>query len=425
LKKSLYKLLAGYVFAFTGALFLGVIVLNISQAEINFTAALRLSVSALTLTGGDFSSQLADFSFSTQIIVLFLIQAGAFFWLAFVLQLANILGLSHLFSNKKQKLSASGIIAKAAGYLLLLEAFSAIVIYAFTRNLPDVTQGNENYFYGVFHGVSVFCNSGFTLMDGNFSNASTNRAYIFQLVIMCIILLGSLGYAAFFDLTSIYRLRQRMLNPEINWTKQTRLAIYGIAASVLVASLVFYFSEANYFLYPLKIVEAGITVVFNSAAWFGSGFYAVKPVIFTTGLQWFIVLCMLLGSASGAFGVLGLGVYFYALKNLAGSKNPYKVLAKNALYVLIYTFAILFLAVIILSFFYREETLQAHIFNAVSAFTNNGLSISAIDKEYLQSPVFYLLMLLGRIGIPAVLILSLQKSIKQVENLTAADVMLI
>ncbi|RYD73598.1 MAG: hypothetical protein EOP53_19810, partial [Sphingobacteriales bacterium] len=292
----------------------------------------------------------------------------------------------------------------------LLEAFSAAGIYAFSMNLLEVAHGGNKVFYAVFHGISIFCHSGFTLLRGNFSDPVTNHAYIFQLILMGIMVLGGLGFASFFDITSIKRLRQRLLQPEINWTLQTRISVFGTMATIFFASILFYFCERNGVLANLKIVETGITILFNSAGWFGSGFYAVSPANFSAFLQYCIMFFMLIGSSSGTFSVLGFGLYFYVSKSFSSNQNPYKLLAKNALAILFYALVII-LSGTVISFFYNGEfDFRIHLFHAVSAFTNTGLSNISHENYFLQSPVFYILMLLGRIGVPVVSIWFLRKN---------------
>lgn len=413
----MFGLLVFYGLAIVG----GSLAVFFAQPYFDIFSVLRLAISAITLTGSSFSGELHLLTFPTQFIVLILIQLGAFAWVVFVLQFANIAGLASIFSNKKSPLHFREILLKSAGYLLLLEAFSAISIYVFSMNLPDVTQGNNAFFYAVFNGISIFCHSGFTLMKDNFFNSITRQAYIFQLVLVGIIILGNLGYASFFDLTSIKRLRQRLLDPNLNWTKQTRLAIYGTAICISAACMFFYLFESSRSLSELKIVAAGITVFFNSVNWFGAGYYSLPAAIYSPALQWFVPFFMLLGSASGAFSVLGYGIYYYAFRRKKNASAAYKALAKSALAVLIYSLIVIIFSVLILTLL-SHFSFKENLFHSVSAFTNTGLVINeGVSGNYW----FYLMMLLGRIGVPLVALLSFARNYKNDDRTADENVMLI
>ncbi|MGZ5303211.1 MAG: hypothetical protein ACXWDO_03800, partial [Bacteroidia bacterium] len=219
MEKRLKNLLLLFCVMFLSLSLIGAIALQF-LGTYSFLHNFLLSLRAVSLNGGSFQSiiSIADY---TGFILLALIQCGALLWLFFSLQFANIIGQSALFHNHGETentvLPAKTIFRKALINIVLLEAFSALALYAFSKNL----SADEPFFWSVFNSISIVSHAGFSF---NLYSTAFNEAYIFQFVIAGLLIVSRLGYPVFFDLTNLNRLRERMLHPEKNWTLQTRVS---------------------------------------------------------------------------------------------------------------------------------------------------------------------------------------------------------
>lgn len=388
MEKRLKKLLSFYIIAFFLLAFGGAFLLQYINGE-GFADNLQLSISAVCLRGGNFE-YLLQTNILSHIIVLLLINGGAILWLFFALQFANIIGQAKIFHNfnagENTILPARTVFGKALIYIILLEVFFAVIIYAFGKN-----QAPDNItFWAIFNGASVAVQSGFTYQ---LYSEAFKEAYIFHLVIGGLIIVSKLGYPVFYDLVNIRRLRQRMLHPEINWTLQTRISIYFTAALLVFGSLIFWITNTA-LLNELKLVARGITVFFNVSAWAGAGLYTVLPLgLLGSSLA---AVLMLAGSGSGSFGLLSYGLYYNVFMK---SK-----IRKVALSVLLFAFIVICISTLLLDFYRPIDFLQSLFYN-ISVFTGSALYVQAF-----LSPVIYMLLLMaGKIGIPAVLVWSYLK----------------
>ena len=367
--------------------------------------ALFTTISAVTLSGLQVCDFAGIFTSQGQIIVLALIQLGAITAVSFSLYFGWLLGRASLFTDSEDLLNPGikpfnawlKIFKQTCIYLFVFELACSGILYAFWNG--DITfTTSQKLHYAFFHGVSVFCHSGFSNLEGNFSNPHVSHSYLLLLAVTGVIVLGSIGYAATFDLISIKRLRERMLNPKKNWTLQTRIALYATLILITCGSICWFLAEQNDALKDQKLIEAAFTSIFNIAGARGAGFYSVNIGSFSPWLINIYMLLMIIGvSASSPGG---------GIKTSFLSPNCWRIFRYigNA-------FTLGAIIVFGLSYFILQITDPIHstreiVFEIISASTNTGLSygitatLSLTGKYVIMGD-----MILGRIGIPVTLYL--------------------
>jgi len=379
----------------------GMAIRQLSNMETLFT-----SISAVTLTGLQICNFAEVFTAQGQIVVLFLIESGAIVIISFCLYFGWLIGKGSLFTESESLLGTGvkpihaylALLKKTIIFLVCFELISSGILYAFWNGDIHYTI-SEKLQYAFFHGVSVFTHSGFSNLDGSFSNPHLAHSYLLLLAVTGVIVLGSVGYATIFDLISIKRLRERMLNPKMDWMLQTRIALYSTLVLIVGGSIYWFISEQHKSLEGQKMVESVFTSIFNVAGARSAGFYSVHVNAFSQPLLWVYLFLMFVGvSATSPGGGIKSSVLY---ASFFGKTTRMDWRAKAAPF-----FAVI---IIMLSYyllrhtdpFFSKSALQFEVF---SAFTNTGLSYGITPE--ISDPGKYVLMvdmILGRVGLPILL----------------------
>jgi trk system potassium uptake protein len=425
-RDSKYLPLIAFILVYIVLITLGFTVLLLPGAAtrpLNNTETLFTTISAVTLTGLQACDFPGIFTQQGEIIILLLIQSGAITIISFALFFGWLLGQGHIFTNDKTLLDSGAgkfpvylkILKKTCIYLFSFELISIGILYAFWTG--DITYTpSQKLHYAIFNGISVFCQSGFSNLEGNFSNPHLAHSYILMLALTGVIILGSIGYAAMIDLILIKRLRERMADPDKNWTLQTRVTLYATAIFIGLGSILFYFIEKDHALGSQKLVEAAISSIFNAAGAKSAGFYSIPLDHLNSGIIKLYMVLMLIGaSATSATGGIRNSVVY--LQFFGKSYQQRKARNYLALYcIIVLVMSVLFIASTDSLFSHRS--LQ---FEALSAFTNCGLSFGITSTLSIAGKYILMAdMVLGRVGIPVVVYLVL---INKTEN--TGDVLMI
>jgi len=368
-------------------------------------------ISAITLTGLQVCNFADIFTFQGQLIVLILIECGSITIISFSLYFGWLLGKAHLFTDSVDLLKTEisplnaylKILRKTVIYLLFFELVCSGILYAFWTGVDIHFSVAEKLKYAFFHGISVFCHSGFSNLEGNFSNPHVSHSYLLLLALTGVIVLGSIGYAAMFDLISIKRLRERMLDPHKNWTLQTRVALYSTVILIAGGSIIWFIMERNHALKGQKLVEAAFTAIFNVTGARSAGFYSVPVSMVGYWIMILYMLLMVIGSSTSSPGGGIKTSMFYKI-----GKSPSNLSNLNSFG--IFAAGVIIVSILALYFTNPLFSLRSIKFEMISAFTNTGLSygitptLSAAGKYILMAD-----MILGRLGFPILMYLYLKR----------------
>jgi trk system potassium uptake protein TrkH len=384
---------------------------GIATRPLTNVEALFTTVSAVTLTGLQACDFVGIFTVQGQFIVLALIQLGAIATVSFSLYFGWLLGRGHLFMDDRLEDKEIKpiqvylcLLKKTALYFLFFELACSGILYAFWNGDIAFTP-SQKLQYALFHGVSVFCHSGFSNLEGNFTNPHVAHSYMLLLALTGVIVLGSIGYAAMFDLISIKRLRERMADPDKNWTLQTRIAIYSTIILVGVGSILWFMSEQHHALKDQKLVESAFTTLFNVAGARSAGFYSVNVSNLGFLVSAIYMVLMFVGvSTSAPGGGLKTSIFYAAIF------SPTNVSRTNMRLLGLFIVSVLLMSLIFLSGSDAAFSQRSLKFETLSAFTNSGLSygitvsLSSFGKYFLMAD-----MVLGRVGLPVLIYILLRK----------------
>jgi trk system potassium uptake protein TrkH len=295
-------LVLGYVvIILAGSLLLRLPVSSSTGEPQEFIDALFTATSAVSTTGLVVVDTGQYYSFFGQVILLLLFQVGGLGYMAFVVLMIYALGRKlSLVSAVTLKESLSGVtLGNMKKYLkavfvftLLFEGAGACFLAVYW--LPHFSVSRSVYL-GVFHSVSAFCTSGFSLFSDSFSSYQTDG--FIQLVLCTLSIAGGVGFIVLTDLTAYIRKRMRKARP-CHVSIHTKLAILVSIMLMGTGAGVIFLSEGN-----LPLQSRVYMSVFQSiSASSTTGFNTTDIGALSITSLFMIIILMFIGASPGGSG---------------------------------------------------------------------------------------------------------------------------
>lgn len=404
-----------------GTLLLMLPEMTTSGTSMNFLEAMFTSISASCVTGLIVVDTATYFSLKGQMVIMLLIQLGGLNIISFASVFALIarrgIGLKHQ-SILQESLNAESLSASSSlfrqifVFSLLIELLGAVLIFFSWKDIPQVASISDRVFYSIFHSISAFNNAGFSIFSNGLFEEGVRNAYVLQLVIAMLIILGGIGFTTLRDLFSFSKIRERFLQPFRTLKIDTKLSLYSAGILILLGFIVFFIFERRNTLsqepWYGQIVGAFFQSVSTRTAGFNTvdiGAMAVPSLIFT-------IFLMFIGASPGSTGG-GIKTNTFALIILGAWSTargrsrleifkrtiPYDLLNKAFL---IFFIAIVFIALAIFGLTITEpdKSITALAYEEVSAFCTVGLSTGiTADLSTAGRIIIMISMFLGRVGI--------------------------
>ncbi|MDO1449866.1 potassium transporter TrkG [Rhodocytophaga aerolata] len=390
-----------------------------SPSSMAFLEALFTAVSATCVTGLIVVDTATYFTFKGQVVILFLIQIGGIgmvtFATFFALFLKEGVGIKHQsimqsFLSTESLFSARGLLRQIVLLTLLIESIGFVAIFfAWGREVEFESLG-QKLFFSIFHAVSSFCSAGFSLYTNGLYEQPLQRAYILQLVIALLIILGSLGFSSLMDLFSISSLRERLAKPWKDWKLNTKISVYVSFGLIVFGMVIFFILEKNNTLAGLNLMESLIASFFQSVTR-TTGFNTVDVTNLHVPTLILLMFLMFIGSSPGSTGggIKTTTFYIIALSVISSIRGkkiisidkrtiPNDLLFK-AYSVITFAAAYNLVALFILSITEPDLNILHVFFEQVSAFGTVGLSVGiAPQLSAVGKVVLIISMFLGRVG---------------------------
>lgn len=395
-----------------GAVLLMLPISNANGEFLPFIDAFFTSASATTVTGLEVVDTGTAFSWFGQIIILLLIQIGGLGFMTMATLIALVfkrkISLKErlLLQEAMNQSSMEGIvrlIRRVLFYALVIESVAA-VLYAI-RFAFDMPFGRAMYF-GVFHAVSMFNNSGFDL----FGNYSSLMVYIedpaINLITMFLIITGGLGFIVISDLVD-YRNRRRLtLHSKVVLTMSGFLIISGA-----LVILVFEFTNQNT-LGSLDWSGKLWSAFFQSVAPRTAGAHTLDISALRQATQFFILILMFIGaspsSTGGGIKTTTFMILLGAVVSMIRGRSElvlfrYRLAQERIFKAVTVTMLALFLVIgvaLALSTTERGASFLSILFETTSAFGNVGLSMGVTgDLSIAGKLILSFTMFTGRLGL--------------------------
>ncbi len=392
------------------------LMLPISTYEpISITDAFFTAVSAVCVTGLTTVDVHFCFTRFGQTIIVILIQVGglgimtfAAFAVWFVRQkisLADRMTLEYSFIQGENTFSLKKFIFFIVRYTFIVELIGAI---GFFFSLTKENFLDDRIFLAIFHSVSSFCNAGFSLYSNNFVQYSESIPV--NLITCFLIIFGGIGFIVVFELrntvVSLLNRKKRKYRIHLfslhSWIVLTTTAILVIAGTVLIYSLEHWAGDSH--ITPLASF-------FQSVTCRTAGFNTVNIGRLHNSTLLIMMILMFIGgspgSTAGGIKTTTFAVIIFIM--LLGKNNFEDVTARNrtipkyivfqALIILLFSSAIAFITILLLSIFEPDIIFIKLLFESISAFGTVGLSTGITSSLSSNSKwVLMATMFAGRIG---------------------------
>ena len=423
-----------FVFSFIVLIFIGTGLLLLPKATVDgigLLDALFTATSAVCVTGLIVVDTATYFTLFGKIIILILIQLGALGIITFTSFLAMFFegGSSfrnQLFMQDLMNEERLGQTMRTVGNIVMItfavEAVGALLIYAAISGAAFAGV-QDRIGFAVFHAISAFCNAGFSTLSAGLYDANFRYNYDFQLVIICLIIIGGIGFPVLFNLYGYFklvgknRLRQVSMREDYKHTSRivtvnTKIVLITTAVLLGAGFVLYYFMEYYSTLQEHSTYGKIVTALFGSVTPRTAGFNTVDMTQLTLPVVLIYLLLMWIGASPGSTGG-GIKTTTFALAVLnsfsitrgkerveAFSREISSKSVREAFAVMLLSFLVIGLATLIVSYFNPEIQLITVAFETFSAFSTVGLSLGITGNLHAGSKVVIIItMFLGRVGI--------------------------
>jgi trk/ktr system potassium uptake protein len=409
------------VLGFVSVITIGTILLSLpfATADGHLIApldALFTATSAICVTGLIVKDTPVDFSLFGQIVILSLVQIGGLGYMSMATILLVVLGKRIGLRDRlviQETLSTftlGGLIRFIIGILkftAVVEITGAVLLAA--RFLQDMPLPRAVYF-GIFHSISAFNNSGFSLFSNSLMDYRTDP--VINGVVMVLLILGGLGFLVYHDI--LKRVRREVVRLSLH----TKLVLVTTGIVIVTGwAGVFVFEHANPSGFTaFGLTDRGLTALFQSVSARTAGFNTIDIGILSAPALYLLVLLMFIGGSPGSTGG---GIKTTTVAIMAGAlwatmrgqndvtlfyrRIPPQAIAKA--FFLAASAMILITGTTLLLLYSEGQTMIRTLFEVTSAAatvgmsTGNGenLSFCALFSDFGKT-VIILTMFLGRIG---------------------------
>ena len=401
-KKRIYIItILGFVIVIlSGAIILSTPICN--NKYINFKDALFTSTSAVCVNGFLTVTISEQFSILGQFIILLLVQIGAIGVMSFIIFILTVRNKKisfsdtimagnfiseNVYSNIKKRIS------NIFKYTFVIEIIGAILL---SLKFIPIYGTQKGMWYGFFHSVTAFCNSGIDLIGNKNSLIIFGNDIYINIVIIALMFLGGIGFFVIEDILTC--IKERKIN---RITFQTKFILYTNTI-ILIISLIL-----------IKILEPKLTLmqtIFTSMALRSTGFSTIDISACSSVTK--IIFCTLMfiggtpNSTSGGIRINVFAILVLTVITILKDKKRVivfykrtggKLIKKAITIVLLSAVIILFATCVLLQF--ENLDLEGTVFHAIAAFSEVGLSyIDMNDLSIIGQVVIMILMFIGRTG---------------------------
>lgn len=410
--------------------------------SVQFQDALFTSVSASCITGLTVVDTATFFSLKGQVVILILFQLGglnliafAAFFGAFMRRGVGIRAGSMLkdFMDYNSLADTRNMLRRIIGFTLILELCGSMMVYMSWSPAYSFSGEGERLFVSVFHAVSAFNNSGFSVIPQGLAHPELQGSLVTFLVLGLLSFLGGIGMPVLNDWLHPSMMRLRMEQPWRRLQLSSRLAIYTSIILIVIGMVGMYLFESS----NLKQWGPGgmrqmnwfyqlIHVMFQSSGSRSVGYNTLDFGIMSNATLMLFMFLMFVGASPGGTGggiktttmsLIALSAwttirgkkYVEIFRNTISPELLYKAFS-----IFLFTLTGMFVGTIALNITDPEFDFLTLAFEEVSAFSTTGLSTGITSQlSPAGKAVLIISMIVGRVG---VLTMALSLSRKAITN---------
>ena len=378
-----------------GALLLYMPIFN--NIGISFADALYTSVSGVTTTGLLKESMISQFNFGGQLVFAILMEIGALGFVIFVSYFWSIRNKRILMSdamviNDSISGDNTGSIKEHSIFIGKL-VFGVQLIGAVLLSIRFIPllAFLKGIWYGIFHSISAFSNTGVDLFGANGIRVFVNDFYV-QTVLIFLMIVGSFGVFAIEDIKNAKRFSKFKL--------QTKIITVGTIVMLIVPTILF------------KLLEPDLSIInglFITSAR-STGFGLVDVSSFSSASQVLLMIIMFIGcspaSTGGGVKLISIAVIVATIiSTLKGKEETIIFWRKISNFTVrmaftiftLFAFAIFIAMIVFMN--HNNIGIEKILFDCISAISNTGFSLAdPSELNSVGSSILIVLMYIGRIG---------------------------
>jgi trk system potassium uptake protein TrkH len=383
---------------------------SINGQYTSFLDSLFTSMSAVTTTGLIVVDTGTYFNKFGQTVIMILFQIGGLGYMIFI-SLA-VLGFAGKISMSNRILLRESISRPTSLDLLrftrimiistlLIETLGVIFLTMFWTQYFSF---GEALYSAVFHSVSSFTTAGFSTYTDSFIKYGTSVT--FNIIVLLIMILGSLGFFVLYDLAILFKPNRRQPH---RISLHTKLIVSLTLILTIAGAAIILFSE-NWETSNTAIDKILLSIFQASTASTTAGFNTLDIGTMTRASLFIIIILMYIGAGPGStaggikqttFGVILISIYnqltgrekVLALKRRVSDETVKRALSIAALALLWFVAAVLALTIS------EDKDFLKIVFEVGSALGTVGLSAGiTADLTAFGKIVIIITMLIGRVG---------------------------
>lgn len=419
------------ILSFVMVIFIGAVLLSlpISSANSSFTPfidSLFTSASAVCITGLTVVTTSTHWSLFGKLVVLLLVQIGGIGFMSMVTMLFIAVGKKitlkeRIVIQESFNLNQKHGIVSFTKYIFKF-SFTAELIGAFFLSIRFIPMYGffKGIFYGIFHSIMAFCNAGFDILGEN-SLMSLSGDILVNITLMCLIVLGGLGFPVYSDFTTLYKYAKENQIPITRVLKKLRL--HSKIVLISTAFLIFFggffilLSEYNNpytiggFSFPHKVLAS----FFQSVTLRTAGFYTILQQNMNYSSRVISIVLMYIGGSpagtAGGMKTVTSAILFIAVWSVIKGNEEINLFHKNisfhtlqrALAVTMMMVSLTIAASIILTWTEKYTPIRTDyidiLYEVISAQSTVGLTTGLTPQlSSLGKIVLLFCMFVGRLG---------------------------
>lgn len=391
------------ILGFLLIIILGTILLSLpicNNKPISFIDAFYTATSGVTTTGFTKGALVDQFNFFGQFVLSILMEVGAMGFIIFVsyfwsikhkkIKMSDIMVINDNISSESYNLIKEESIF--IGKLMLEVQILGVVLLAF--KFVPLLGFFKGIWYSIFHTISAFSNCGFDLFGGSSLRIFANDIYT-QFIMIALMLLGSIGILVIEDV------RNNKSRKFSRLKLQTKIILTYSLILLVVPTI------------AIKILEPNISILnslFMVSTSRSTGFSVVDLPNFTFESKFIFIILMFIGgsptSTSGGVKMVTIAVLISTIVSTLKGKDEtimfWKKIPNSAIRRAITIFMLFALIITIactVFYHYNRINLLNIIFEAVSAISNTGLTITDYSTvNIIGENILLLLMFIGRVS---------------------------
>ena len=371
-----------------------------NYSKIEYKDALFTATSGLTTSGLTKQALSEQFNFWGQLIIAILMEIGALGFIIFISLIWSIKGktlkISDIILIQDNISSDSSSMIKEHTIFIGKLMFKIQLIGAFFLALKFIPEYGmlQGIWYGIFHSISAFSNTGFTLFGNNSFIDFSNDIYI-QIILIFLMIIGGIGMYVIQDIKNNKSMRFSRLK------LQTKIVLTVSLIIIILPTLM------------IKILEPNLSILnslFMAATTRSTGFTIANVEALSFETKVILMILMLIGGApastTGGIKIIPVTIIILTIISTLKGKNETIIFGRKIpdstikkAFTIFMLFAIILFVICMLLAHFEEVNILNIIFDSISAITNTGLSITDMySLKTFGELLMILLMYIGRVG---------------------------